>query len=249
MANIMPEKIKDSDKIPMEFCGPEKHSFSRFLGTKNALHFFVHWLVPKEEKFFEMLTEQATNALEGAKELKNFVNNYEKLEKNERKTRVQAIKNIEHKGDEITHKIMDNLNKTFITPIDKEDIHQMAVLLDDVIDLINAVALRFVLLGIERIDNYISKLVDITFNVVAELNKSILNLRKLKDMNEHYVKIHSLENEADDVYHEALSELFHYYKNSIDIIKYKEIYELLEEITDKCEEVTHVIENIVVKHA
>lgn len=209
----------------------------------------MHWLVPREEKFFEMLIEQSENALEGAKELKNFVNNYEKLEKSERKSKAQKIKSIEHKGDEITHKIMEKLNKTFITPIDKEDIHQMAVLLDDVIDLINAVSLRFVLLGIERIDEYITKLVDITLNVVTELNKSILDLRKLKDMNEHYVKIHTLENKADDIYHEALSELFHYYKNSIDIIKYKEIYELLEKITDKCEDVTHVIENIVMKHA
>ena len=209
----------------------------------------MHWLVPKEQKFFEMLTEQAENILEGAKELKNFVNNYQKFERSERKARAQVIKNIEHKGDEITHKIIENLNKTFITPIDKEDIHQMAVLLDDIIDLINAVALRFVLLGIERIDDFIVRLVDIILNSATEVNKSIMDLRKLKDMREHYIKIHSLENEADDVYHEALSELFHFYKNSIDIIKYKEIYELLENVTDKCEEVTHVIENIVVKHA
>jgi predicted phosphate transport protein (TIGR00153 family) len=209
----------------------------------------MHWLVPKEEKFFELLSEQAENALEGARELKNFVDKYEKFERSERKAKAQAIKNIEHKGDEITHKIIERLNRTFITPIDKEDIHQMAVLLDDVIDLINAVALRFVLLSVERIDNYTSKLADIILSAVTELSKSILDLRKLKDMREHYVKIHSLENEADDVYHEALSELFHYHKNSIDIIKYKEIYELLEEITDKCEDVTHVIESIVVKHA
>lgn len=209
----------------------------------------MHWLVPKEEKFFEMLTEQVENALEGAKELKNFVNNYSEYERSERKSKAQVIKGIEHKGDEITHKIIEKLNKTFITPIDKEDIHEMAVLLDDVIDLINAVALRFVLLGVERIDDYIIKLADIIYSAVTELTKSIMDLRKLKDMREHYVKIHSLENEADDVYHEALSELFHFYKNSIDIIKYKEIYELLEEITDKCEDVTHVIESIVVKHA
>ena len=209
----------------------------------------MRWLVPKEEKFFEMLTEQAENALEGAKELKNFVNNYDKFERNERKSKAQLIKTIEHKGDEITHKIIERLNKTFITPIDKEDIHQMAVLLDDVIDLINAVVLRFVLLGIERIDEHLTNLADIILSAVSELNKSILDLKKLKDMKEHYVKIHSLENEADDVYHEALSELFHFYKNSIDIIKYKEIYELLEEITDKCEDVAHVIESIVVKHA
>ena len=209
----------------------------------------MHWLVPKEEKFFEMLTEQAENALEGARELKNFVNNYSKFERSERKSRANVIKAIEHKGDEITHKIIEGLNKTFITPIDKEDIHEMAVLLDDIIDLINAVALRFVLLGIERIDDFIVKLVGIILNSVTEVNKSVMDLRKLKDMREHYIKIHSLENEADEVYHEALSELFHFYKNSIDIIKYKEIYELLERITDKCEEVTHVIESIVVKHA
>lgn len=209
----------------------------------------MHWLVPKEEKFFEMLTEQSENALEGAKELKNFVNNYSKFGRSERKSRAQVIKNIEHKGDEITHKIIEKLNKTFITPIDKEDIHQMAVLLDDVIDLIYTVALRFVLLGVERIDEHTTKLVDIILSAVSEVNKSILDLRKLKDMREHYVKIHSLENEADDVYHEALSELFHFYKNSIDIIKYKEIYELLENITDKCEDVANVVESIVVKHA
>ena len=209
----------------------------------------MNWLVPKEEKFFEMLSEQAENALEAAKELKVFVNDYSKFERNERKSKAQAIKNIEHKGDEITHKLIEKLNKTFITPIDKEDIHQMAVLLDDVIDLINAVAIRFVLLGIERVDNHIIKLVEIILSQVTELKKGILDLKKLKDMKEHYVKIHSFENEADDVYHDALSELFHYFKNSIDIIKYKEIYELLERVTDKCEDVANVIESIVVKHA
>ena len=124
----------------------------------------------------------------------------------------------------------------------------MAVLLDDVIDLINAVALRFVLMGVERIDKHIIRLADLISNAVGELNKSIADLRRLKDMKEHYIRMHSIENEADEVYHNALSDLFHYYKNSIDIIKYTKIYELLEKITDKCEEVTHVIENIVVKH-
>ena len=209
----------------------------------------MHWLVPKEEKFFDMLTEQSENALEGAKELKIFVNNYSKFERSDRKTKAHAIKTIEHKGDELTHHIIEKLNKSFITPIDKEDIHEMAVLLDDITDLINAVSLRFVLLGIERIDDYITKLVDIIANAVAEVNKNIADLRNLKHVKEHYIKIHSLENEADDVYHEALSELFHFYKNSIDIIKYKEIYELLEEIMDKCEEVTNVIEGTVVKHS
>lgn len=209
----------------------------------------MQWLVPKEEIFFEMLSELSENALEGAKELKIFVDDYAKFERSERKSKVHLIKKIENKGDEITHKIIEKLNKTFITPIDKEDIHEMAVLLDDVVDLINVVALRFVLLGIERIDGHITKLAGIIFSSVSELKKCVLDLKKLKGMREHYVKIHGYANEADEVYNEALSDLFHFYKNSIDIIKYKEIYELLEKITDKCEDVSHVAESIAVKHA
>ena len=201
----------------------------------------LRWLVPKEDKFFEMLIEQSENVLEGAKEFKNFVSIYHELSSRERKSKAQFLKSIEVKGDEIAHKIIEKLDKTFITPIDKEDLHRMTVLLDDVIDLINAAALRLVILGIERIDDPITKLVNIIYSSVNELHKNILELRKLKRVKGHYVKIHSLENEADDIYHEALSELFHFFKNPIDIIKYKEIYELLEKITDKCEDVTHVM--------
>ncbi len=209
----------------------------------------MRWLVPKEERFFEMLTEQAEVALESAKELKSFVNDYEKIERNERKSKVQALKNIEKKADEIKHRLIEKLNKNSAVPIDKEDIRQMAVLLDDVVAIISIVASRFVILGVERTDMYIVKFTDMILEAVSELGKSILGLRKLKDMKEHYSRLHSIENEADKVYDEALSELFHFYKNSIDIIKYKEIYELLERAIEKCENVADVIENIVAKHA
>lgn len=209
----------------------------------------IRWLVPKEKKLFEMLAEQSENVLEGAKELKNFVDNYEKFERSERKSKANAIKTIEHKNDEITHRIIERLNKAFITSIDKEYIRQIAILLDDVIDLINAAALRFVLLSIERIDDYIVKLVGIIHSAAIELNKTVLDFKKTKNIKEHCAKIRSLENEADNVYHEALSELFHFYRNSIDIIKYKEIYELLEEITDKCKDAANVIESAAAKRA
>ena len=210
---------------------------------------FLKFFIPQEEKFFDLLAEQSANALKGAEELKDFVANYSKLNKEDRKARAKVMKALEDKGDEITHSIIDKLNKTFITPIDKEDIHEMAILLDDIIDLIEAVALRFSLLGIEKIDVHITKLVDIILKAVIEINSSVTGLRKLKDMHEHYVRIQTLENEADDVYHNALDELFHFYKDAIDIIKYKEIYELLEKVTDKCEDITHIMESIVVKHA
>ena len=209
----------------------------------------INWLVPKEKEIFEMLARQSENALEGAKELKNFVANYDKFERSERKARAQVIKNIEYKGDEITHEIVGKLNKRFAAHIGKEDIHKIAVLLDDVTDLINEAALRFTLLGIERIDAHITKLSDIIYNCVSEVNKSIGDLKKLKDIEKHYAKIHALENEANEIYHEALSELFHFYKNSIDIIKYREIYGLLEETINKCEDVAHTVERIAVKHA
>lgn len=209
----------------------------------------MRWLVPKEEKFFEMLAEQSQNALEAAKELKVFVDEYSKFERSERKAKAQSIKNIEHKGDELTHKIIERLDKSFITTINKEEIRQMAFLIDDITDLVNEAALRFILLGIERIDGYITKLVDVIVHSVSEISKSISDLKKLKHLKEHYAKIQSLKNEADDIYHEALSELFHFYKNSIDIIKYKEIYELLEKITDKCEDTASVIGSIAVKHS
>lgn len=209
----------------------------------------LHWLVPKEEKFFDMLTRQSENALEAAEELKSFVNNYEKLSRSERKSKSGVIVAIEKKGDEIAHGIMEKLDTSFITPIDKEDIHRMTVLLDDVVDLIKTATLRFVLLGIERIDSHTIKLVSITCRSVAELNKSVTDLKKLKHVKEHYEKIHDFENEADEVYHEALSELFHFYKNPIDIIKYKDVYDIIEKVTDKCEDAADVIESIVVKHA
>ena len=209
----------------------------------------MNWLVPKEEKFFELLAKQSENALKAAEELKEFVRDYEKSSRSERKSKSNSMKSIERKGDEIAHEIMEKLDTTFITPIDKEDIHRMTVLLDDVVDLIDTATLRFVILGIERIDNHIIKLVSVTHQSVEELNKAVADLKKLKHVKEHYVKIHSLENEADEVYYNALSELFHFFKNPIDIIKYKEVYELLEGVTDKCEDVANVIESIVMKHA
>ena len=209
----------------------------------------LHWLMPKEKEFFGMLAEQSENCFESANELKNFVDNYHKFERKERKLRVQTIKDIKSKGDEIARKIITKLNKSFRAPINKEDIQKIVVLLGDLIDLINTSASRFVVFNIERIDSYIIKLIEIVLSAVSEVNKGVADLRKLKDAEERHSKIKNLEMEADDVYNEALSELFHFYKNSIDIIKYKEIYELLERAVGKCQDVSNAIEDIIAKHA
>ncbi len=208
----------------------------------------INWLVPQEKKFFEMLVKQSEIAVEAAKELKDFVDNYYKFERSERKSKSEAIKQIELKGDESAKKIIEKLNKKYITPIDKEEIRQMVVLIDDVTDLINAVALRFVIFGMERIDAHIVKLAEIANNSVAEMSRSLLDLKKVKDVNEHYSRIHKLETEADEIYSKGIDELFHFHKNHVDIIKYKEVYELLEKITDKCEDVINVMQSLVSKH-
>ncbi len=209
----------------------------------------IHFILPKEKKLFEMLAEQSEIVFMAAKDLKDFINEYPKLERSSRKARVQSIKRLEHKADELTRNIVNRLYKSFSTPIDKEHIYKIASFLEEISDLISDAALRFVILSIERIDDYIIKFVDVICSVIEELNKIITDLRKLKGLKEHCAKIYSLEDEADGIYHEALSELFHFYKNSIDIIKYKEVYGLLEKTINKCRDTADVIESIAAKHA
>ena len=208
----------------------------------------VNWLLPKEKKFFLMLKDQASNVVDGANEFKNLIDNYNSLSDVKRKELVKKIKEIESKGDNIVHNIIGSLDKAFITPIDKEDIHRLSMLLDDAIDFIYATSIRLTIFKINRIDDNIRKLADIILETVKKIELGVIGVSKLKSMNRFYIDIHTLENKADDIYHEALGDLFNK-KDPIEIIKYREIYEYLENITDRCEDIANVIESIVVKHA
>ena len=208
----------------------------------------VNWLLPKEKKFFLMLRDQASNVVDGANEFKYLIDNYNSLSDIKRKELVKKIKDIESKGDNIVHNIIGSLDKTFITPIDKEDIHRLSMLLDDVIDFIYATSIRLTIFKISRINDHIRKLSDIILETVKKIELGVIGVSKLKSMNRFYIDIHTLENKADDIYHEALGDLFNK-KDPIEIIKYREIYEYLENITDRCEDIANVIESIVVKHA
>ena len=208
----------------------------------------VNWLLPKEKKFFLMLKDQASNVVDGASEFKNLIDNYNSLSDVKRKELVKKIKEIESKGDNIVHNIIGSLDKAFITPIDKEDIHRLSMLLDDVIDFIYATSIRLTIFKISRINDHIRKLSDIILETVKKIELGVIGVSKLKSMNRFYIDIHTLENKADDIYHEALGDLFNK-KDPIEIIKYREIYEYLENITDRCEDIANVIESIVVKHA
>ena len=209
----------------------------------------LDFFIPKETKFFDMLESQADNFVEGARELKSFVDGYDKLSVAKRKGIAQKIKRIEDKGDVITHEILANLDTAFVTPIDKEDLHNITILMDDVVDLIDSASRRFIIFNINKTDRYIKDLTANVLDAVLQVHKGISELRKLKNMKNFYIKMHSIENASDDLYHSALEDLFSDGKNAVVIIKYKEIYELLEQITDTCENIANHIESVVVKHA
>ena len=209
----------------------------------------IKWFIPKEEKFFNMLKGQSENSLSGAKELKKLVFQYSKLSIEEKREGVGHIKELENKGGDIAHKLIKDLDRSFITPLDKEDIHRLCGLLDDIMDHTDRTARRLVLFNIDNIDNFIKEMVEILVDAVSEVDKAILNLKKLKNMNDFYINIHSLENRSDKIFHTALSSLFSEGKDPVTIIKLKDIYQILENTIDTCEDIAYRIESIVIKHA
>lgn len=201
-------------------------------------------LIPKEEKFFELLEASARNLLEGAKALKDLVHNFTEVER-----KVKHIKELEHKGDSIIHEIIDKLNKTFITPIDREDIHVLASKLDDVLDAIEGISSRILNFRIERPTPECVRLVDIIHEAVKQIDKAISNLNHFEDLPQFCIEINRLENEADQISQEMVGQLLDQEPNWRVAIKWKEIYGRLETAADHCEDIADAIEAVVVKSA
>lgn len=202
-------------------------------------------LIPKEEKFFILFQEMAKLLIEGAQKLKDLTENFDQIEHYQKK-----IKEVEHEGDKKTHEIIQKLNKTFITPIDREDIYDLASALDDILDLIDASAQRMFLYKIESVTTEAKNFAFIILKSCQAIEKAIRKMdKKHEEVNESFVEINELENEADKVLRESLGKLFSEEKDPIRLIKWKEIYETLERVTDKCEDVANIIETVVVKHA
>jgi uncharacterized protein len=202
-------------------------------------------LIPKDEKFFEMFKAMTQNTILGAEELKDMLDNFVDPIASQRR-----IKELEHKGDHLTHEIIKKLNKSFITPFDREDIYALASGLDDVMDLIDASAQRFVMYNVERPTPEAQQLAFIILKGCQAIAKAVALLGgNLDRLNEYCVEVNALENEADRVSREAISRLFDEEKDPIQLIKWKEIYETLEKATDKCEDAANVLESVVVKNA
>jgi len=201
-------------------------------------------LIPKEEKFFHLLESSAKNLLEGAEALKDLVHNYTDVEK-----KVRDIKEIESKGDTIIHEIIDKLNKTFITPIDREDIHILASELDDVLDAIEGISSRLLYFRIEKPTPECIRLVDIIYEAVKQIEKAISNLGHFDNLHQFCIEINRLENEADQISQEMIGQLLDQEPDWRVAIKWKEIYGRLETAADHCENIANAIESVVVKSA
>lgn len=202
-------------------------------------------LAPKEEKFFIMFQEMGTIITEGAIQLKTMLDDFSDPVGSQKQ-----IKDTEHRGDSQTHLIIKTLNKTFITPLDREDIYSLASKLDDIIDLIDASAQRLVMYKVEKPTPQAQQLAFIILKCCQTVERALKHLGgKFDDINECCVEINALENEADRVCREAISKLFAEEKDPINLLKWKEIYETLEKATDKCEDAANILESVVVKNA
>jgi uncharacterized protein len=203
--------------------------------------------LPSQVNFLEYFERSADNVLEGAVAFNAMVTDYRDLE-----TKVARIKELETKGDGITHDTLEALNKTFITPIDREDIHALISTLDDILDLIDAAAHR--LLGYRIVEATPDLVIhaELLIKPIETIKAALLlldNMRHQERILSLCREVRQLEHEADVAHHGAITRLFDHEKDPIRVIKLKEIYENLEEATDRCEDVADIIESVILKNS
>ena len=199
-------------------------------------------LIPRDEKFYELFREQAEIVEEAAAKLESLLNDFQDVHR-----QVREIEFAEHRGDQLTHTVMMRLNKTFITPFDREDIHELSSALDDVLDLIDGVAGRLVTYkvkdttpGARDLGRVIHHGSEILLRAIRELNKPVKIL-------EYCRQLKQLEEEGDRIKGNCVGQLFEHSVDPIEIIKWKEIYEVLEITTDKIEDVANILETVILK--
>ena len=200
--------------------------------------------IPREEHFFEMFVEDAANVLSAARHLEEMLRTYQDVEQ-----RAKEIYAMEHHGDEISHEIGKRLNTTFITPFDREDIHGLISGLDDVLDLIEEIADTFILYNVTAPTPASIQQATIITRQCELVHEALGKLRGFKGLETYWIEIHRLENEGDRIARAAVAGLFDEKTKAVDMVKWKDIYGLLEDCIDKSEDVADIIEKICVKHA
>lgn len=205
-------------------------------------------ILPQEARFYDLFEKASENLVQAAKELRDLFNGYDNVP-----IKVQHIAELEHEGDSITHSIMEKLHITFVTPLDREDIAQLTNKLDDMLDMIEAGANAMILYNVSQPTDCSQHVADIIVDMAERLCKVMPRLRQkklMKQILEECVEVNRLENEADQHFREAMTNLFTTDNpDPIEIIKWREIYEILEAATDRGEDVANVLEGIVLKYA
>lgn len=203
--------------------------------------------MPREENFFVLFDQSADLIVEGAKEFRSMLDDLQNLER-----RTKLIKDIENQADEVTHATVQLLYTTFITPLDREHIYSLISKMDDILDFIEAASERMLLFDIRKSTPEMVALADICVRCSHDIKVMVSGLNQMKkpqEMLKRCVEINSLENEADHVLRSAIAKLFKDEPDTRNLIKYKEIYELLETVTDRCEDVANIVEGIVLEYS
>lgn len=200
----------------------------------------------RSEEFFELFVESAKNLLAATELLKDLIDDYTDVD-----LKVKRIQDREHEGDEVTHAIIRRLNTSFVTPMDREDIYQLATALDDVMDSVEAVSDLFLLHQIEAPLPQMKAQVDVLLRATEQTEQAIALLPKMDRgrLEPYWIEINTLENEGDQLYRHAVAELFSGEHKAMDVLRWKEVIENLEEALDGTENVANIIESIVLKHA
>ena len=205
------------------------------------------WFMPREDDFFELFERAAENAHAASTELLEMLEKFDAV-----KDRSKRIKDIEHTGDQITHDAIERLNRTFITPVDREDIHDLVCRIDDIVDLVDTAAHRIILYKVAAPTSHAKELARClkhATNIIREAMPLLRDMKNSRKIGEKCIAIHTQENEADRIMHDALGALFEAQPDPIEVIKWKDIYEEIESATDRCEDVANVLDTIVLKNA
>lgn len=200
--------------------------------------------LPKEDQYFNLFSQMTAKIQEAADILLEMMNGpYEQYE-----VLSKRIKSVEHECDEIAHSVTTKLNKSFITPFDREDIYTLSMSLDDVCDYIDAAARAVVMYDLRDVNEHSRTLAVIIQKMAREIHGAVGMLKESKGMEQHLLNIQRLENDADEAYYRGIGELFKTNSDPLEVIKLKEVYEILENATDRAEGVGNIIESIVLKH-
>jgi hypothetical protein len=207
----------------------------------------LRWLLPRDEDFFGLFERHAALTVEGAREMQRLVQGGQNI-----RTRAARIKEIEHETDVITHACVERLHKTFITPFDRDDIHRLITRMDDVMDYIESAAIAVMLYDLVEMTDPARELADVLVRSTESVAVAVSGLKNVKQSQailDACIEVNRLENEGDEILRGALADLFREAKDPLLVLKWKEVYEALENATDRCEDVANVIEGVVLEHA